>query len=116
MMGSGTGLSGVSEQLTLRYQQTTGDVDVKGCIEYAFGDDPAMAAGLMIRESPEPGAPAVLVSLSPANGVTLTWRAGAGHVAPGAATGAGPPPPRLPLGGRSKTFTPPLSRRRGGRP
>jgi len=104
-MGSGTGLAAVSDQLTLRYQQTTGDLDVKGCIEYAFGDDPAMAAGLMIRESLDPGAPAVLVSLSPASGVTLTWRAGAGNLALAAAPVAAPQSPCLRLVRRANTFT-----------
>ena len=111
MMGSGTGLAGVSDQLALRYQQTTGDVDVKGCIEYAFGDDPAMAAGLMVRESLDPAAPAVLVSLSPASGVTLTWRAAAGTVALAAAPVAAPQSPCLRLVRRANTFTAYVSNR-----
>ena len=70
----------------------SGDVDLAACLELAGGVDPALSAGVMIRESLDASAPATALQLSPAAGLALRSRGAAGApVVVGDYSAASPP-------------------------
>jgi hypothetical protein len=74
LIGGGTGASGTYDQFHFLYQEFSGDVELRACVESASGADPALTTGLTIRESLDPTARAVSLLLEPATGVSLRSR------------------------------------------
>ena len=105
LIGGGSGLTDSSDQFHFLSQRVSGDIDIKACVEFLIGIDPATSTGVMVRQSLDPGAPAVSVLLSTATGVALHARATAGAPVAVGAYSPGSTPTCMRLVRQGSTFT-----------
>ena len=105
LIGGGSGFAGTSDQFHFLSQRLSGDVDIKACIDFVSGADPALSTGVMVRESLDPAAPAVAVLLSPDKGVALQLRRASGSDVEVGDYSAGSAPTCVRLVRQGATFT-----------
>ncbi len=101
---TGSGMGGSADNLRFMHRLVIGDFDFVVRVSDLDPADPSSAAGLMVRLSTDPGAPALFLNTT-SSGVTLTHRATAGAAA--GSTGSASPgvPVSLRLVRSGDTFT-----------
>ena len=78
LAGSGADIWGTADQFHFAAERFTGDGSLTARVTSVQNTDPWTKAGLMFRDSADPGAPFADVVVTPGNGVAFQWRASAG--------------------------------------
>ncbi|MFN8062866.1 MAG: Ig-like domain-containing protein [Vicinamibacterales bacterium] len=76
--GSGADIWGPADAFHMVYRTANGNLDVTALVTSLQSTDPWAKAGVMIRASTSPDAPAAAVVVTPGNGVSFQWRTAAG--------------------------------------
>jgi uncharacterized repeat protein (TIGR03806 family) len=85
LRGSGADIWGTADEFRFTYRLLSGNGDLVARVTSLSGTDPWAKAGLMVRESLEPGARFALMMMTPgSNGASFQYRTGTGgNAAPG---------------------------------
>ncbi len=80
VQGSGTDIWSTADSFQYAYQPLTGDGQIFARVDSQSGTNAWAKAGVMIRETLDPGSPNVLLSLTPGNGLSFQWRSAAAQI------------------------------------
>jgi O-glycosyl hydrolase len=72
--GSGLGIGNSSDQFNLVGQTFTGDGTLTAQVAALTNSNPAAQAGILFRDSADPGAPFAALLVTPAGGLSFQWR------------------------------------------
>ncbi len=84
--GGGTGVGGSGDQLNYTYQYLNGDGDVVALIQSISATNAAATAGIMFRDSADPGAMVAAVFENASGQITFDWRTSTGGTTSSAQT------------------------------
>jgi hypothetical protein len=105
VQGGGGDIWGASDQFHLVWQSLPGDATVSARVASQTGANPWAKAGVMLRQTSDPGSAYYAIEVTPANGVVVQYRPSAGASAVGQASLAGTAPAYVRVARSASTFT-----------